>query len=83
VSWGGDRAGRGEQADAGAVARRGREALLRSVTLDLYTTDVEVYSRCKQGVVYNYQGQHCGRPHVAPHAQVTVADYRPAWWPVP
>jgi hypothetical protein len=33
-----------------------REALLAVVTIDLDTTDVEVYGRRKQGVAYNYQG---------------------------
>jgi hypothetical protein len=35
------------------------------VTIDLDTTDVEVYSRKKRGVAYNHQGQRVGRPHVA------------------
>jgi len=35
------------------------------VTIDLDTTDVEVYGRKKRGVAYNYQGQRVGRPHVA------------------
>jgi Transposase DDE domain group 1 len=52
-------------------ARR-REALLRSVTIDLDTTDVEVYGRKKRGVAYNYQGQRCGRPHVASWAELEV-----------
>jgi hypothetical protein len=34
-----------------------REALLAVATIDLDTTDVEVYGRRKQGVAYNYQGQ--------------------------
>ena len=33
-----------------------RERLLGSVTIDLDTTDVEVYGRKKRGVAYNYQG---------------------------
>ncbi|MGH4017788.1 MAG: transposase [Pseudonocardiaceae bacterium] len=49
-----------------------REALLRSVTIDLDTTDVEVYGRKKRGVAYNYQGQRCGRPHVASWAELQV-----------
>jgi Transposase DDE domain group 1 len=55
------------------VSRRRREALTRSVTIDLDTTDVEVYGRHKRGVAYNYQGQRCGRPHVATWAEVGVA----------
>ena len=50
-----------------------RKALLKTVTIDLDTTDVEVYGRRKQGVAYNYQGQRCGRPHVATWAEVDVA----------
>ncbi|MGH3990839.1 MAG: IS1380 family transposase [Pseudonocardiaceae bacterium] len=50
-----------------------REALLRSVTIDLDTTDVEVYGRKKRGVAYNYQGQRAGRPHVATWAELEVA----------
>ena len=34
-------------------------------TIDLDTTDVEVYGRKKERVDYNYQGQRAGRPHVA------------------
>ncbi|HZA18895.1 MAG TPA: hypothetical protein VE645_18780 [Pseudonocardiaceae bacterium] len=36
-------------------------ALCGQVTIDLDTTDVEVYSRQKRGVVFNHQGQRCGR----------------------
>ncbi len=50
-----------------------REALLASVTIDLDVTDVEVYGRKKRGVAYNYQGQRCGRPHVASWAELEVA----------
>jgi hypothetical protein len=50
-----------------------REALLAVVTIDLDTTEVEVYGRRKQGVAYNYQGQRCGRPHVATWAEADVA----------
>jgi hypothetical protein len=42
------------------------------VTLDLDTTDVEVYGRQKRGVAYNYQGQRVGRPHVATWAQTNT-----------
>lgn len=48
------------------------EALCRTVTIDLDTTDVEVYGRKKRGVAYNYQGQRCGRPHVASWAETTT-----------
>lgn len=40
-------------------------ALCAAATIDLDTTDVEVYGRKKERVDYNYQGQRAGRPHVA------------------
>jgi len=54
-----------------------RVALGAKVTLDLDSTDVEVYGSKKQGVAYNYQGQRCGRPHLATWAEAgltTAAD---------
>jgi hypothetical protein len=48
-------------------------ALCQTVTIDLDTTDVEVYGRKKRGVAYNYQGQRCGRPHVATWAETATA----------
>ncbi|MGH3944998.1 MAG: IS1380 family transposase [Pseudonocardiaceae bacterium] len=48
-------------------------ALCEEVTIDLDTTDVEVYGRKKRGVAFNYQGQRCGRPHVASWAQTATA----------
>jgi Transposase DDE domain group 1 len=48
-------------------------ALSDQVTIDLDTTDVEVYGRRKRGVAYNYQGQRCGRPHVATWAETATA----------
>src|SRR6185312_1611840 len=48
------------------------ESLLGAVTIDLDTTDVEVYGRKKRGVAYNYQGQRCGRPHVATWAETGI-----------
>lgn len=42
----------------------------RPVTIDMDTTDVEVYGRKKDGVAYNYQGQRVGRPHVACWAEI-------------
>lgn len=47
-------------------------ALCETVTIDLDTTDVEVYGRKKRGVAYNYLGQRCGRPHVATWAQTAT-----------
>ena len=46
--------------------------LTETVTIDLDTTDVEVYGRKKRGVAYNYQGQRCGRPHVATWAETAT-----------
>jgi hypothetical protein len=43
------------------------------VTIDLDTTDVEVYGSKKRGVAYNHQGQRVGRPHVATWAEAEVA----------
>jgi Transposase DDE domain group 1 len=43
------------------------------VTIDLDTTDVEVYGRKKRGVAYNHQGQRVGRPHVAIWAETEIA----------
>ena len=38
------------------------------VTIDLDTTDVEVYGRKKRGVAYNHQGQRVGRGRCWPRA---------------
>jgi hypothetical protein len=46
--------------------------LATDVTVDLDTTDVEVYGSQKRGVAYNYQGQRVGRPHVATWAQTNT-----------
>ena len=42
------------------------------VTIDLDTTDVEVYGRKKRGVACNHQGQRVGRPHVATWAETEI-----------
>ena len=47
------------------VAPARAAALCETVTIDLDTTDVEVYGRKKRGVAFNHQGQRVGRPHVA------------------
>jgi hypothetical protein len=47
-------------------------ALTASVTIDLDTTDVEVYGRRKRGVAFNHQGQRVGRPHVASWADTAT-----------
>jgi hypothetical protein len=46
-----------------------RVALTRTVTIDMDSTDVEVYGSRKQGVAYNYAGQRAGRPHLATWAE--------------
>ena len=55
-----------------AVAPPRAAALTESVTIDLDTTDVEVYGRHKRGVAYNHQGQRVGRPHVATWADTAT-----------
>jgi hypothetical protein len=47
-------------------------ALCQQVTIDLDTTDVEVYGRRKRGVAFNHRGQRCGRPHVATWAETAT-----------
>jgi hypothetical protein len=42
------------------------------VTIDLDTTDVEVYGRKKRGVACNHQGRRAGRPHVASWAETEI-----------
>jgi hypothetical protein len=42
------------------------------VTIELDTTDVEVYGSKKRGVAYNHQGQRAGRPHVAAWAEAEI-----------
>jgi hypothetical protein len=51
--------------------------LTRSVTIDMDSTDVEVYGPGKEQVAYNYAGQRAGRPHLASWAEAaltTAAD---------
>jgi DDE family transposase len=70
--------------NAGMIARawarlpaERRTVLTRSVTVDLDSTDVEVYGSRKQGVAYNYAGQRAGRVHLATWAEAgltTAAD---------
>ena len=49
----------------GLLPAQRRVQLSGRVTVDLDSTDVEVYGRKKQGVAYNYQGQRAGRPPLA------------------
>ena len=46
-----------------------RAKLQTSLTIDMDSTDVEVYGSRKQGVAYNYAGQRAGRPHLATWAE--------------
>ena len=46
-----------------------RASLDARATVDLDSTDVEVYGSAKQGVAYNYAGQRAGRPHLATWAE--------------
>ena len=80
---GGSRPPSGEAVESGLAAVTGRMlALLPAeraaalaggpVTIDLDTTDVEVYGRKKRGVAYNHQGQRVGRPHVAAWAETEI-----------
>ena len=55
------------------VAPARAAALCETVTIDLDTTDVEVYGRKKRGVAFNHQGQRVGRPHVACWADTALA----------
>jgi hypothetical protein len=55
-----------------AVAPQRAVLLSETVTIDLDTTDVEVYGRHKRGVAFNHQGQRVGRPHVATWAETAT-----------
>ena len=74
--WAAVETGLGDVAAAAlATLPRGAEraaALSESVTIDLDTTDVEVYGRHKRGVAFNHQGQRVGRPHVATWADTAT-----------
>jgi Transposase DDE domain group 1 len=73
VAGSGGRPGGGDRADAGRRAAERAAALAGGpVTIDLDTTDVEVYGRKKRGVAYNHQGQRVGRPHVAAWAETEI-----------
>lgn len=50
-----------------------RAVLATTVTVDLDSTDVEVYGSTKQGVAYNYAGQRCGRPHLGTWAEAGLS----------
>ncbi len=56
----------------GLLPVRRRARLEAKVTLDMDSTDVEVYGSRKQGVAYNYAGQRSGRPHLATWAEAGV-----------
>lgn len=50
-------------------ARLRSPLMLRPPTIDLDSTEVEVFGRAKSGVAYNYLGQRAGRPHLASWAE--------------
>src|SRR3954464_7318697 len=54
------------------VAPQRAAQLSETVTIDLDTTDVEVYGRHKRGVAFNHQGQRVGRPHVGTWAETST-----------
>jgi len=72
--WHGVETGMGDihTAMLAALPAQRAAALCDQVTIDLDTTDVEVYGRKKRGVAFNYQGQRCGRPHVATWAETAT-----------
>jgi hypothetical protein len=74
AQWAAVETGLGDVADAAlAVLPAERAAVLcADVTIDLDTTDVEVYGRRKRGVAFNHQGQRVGRPHVATWAETAT-----------
>jgi hypothetical protein len=57
----------------GMLPVEGRVALDAKATVDLDSTDVEVYGSKKQAVAYNYAGQRFGRPHLATWAEAGLA----------
>jgi hypothetical protein len=50
-----------------------RAKLATTLTIDMDSTDVEVYGSRKQGVAYNYAGQRAGRPHLATWAEAGLS----------
>jgi hypothetical protein len=52
----------------------GRRSVLQqsAPTIDMDTTDTEVYGRTKQGLSYNHTGQQVGRTHLATWAQAAT-----------
>ncbi len=50
-----------------------RTQLAGRVTVDMDSTDIEVYGCRKQGVAYNYAGQRCGRVHLATWAEAGLS----------
>ena len=74
AQWAAVETGLGDVAAAALAASPAQRAaaLCAQVTIDLDTTDVEVYGRHKRGVAYNHQGQRVGRPHVATWADTAT-----------
>jgi hypothetical protein len=76
VGGGGDRDRGDPRRDVRGAAPGAAAALCMQVTVDLDTTDVEVYGRGKRGLAYNHQDQRVGRPH--PHL-ADWAETRRCW----
>jgi hypothetical protein len=72
--WAAVETGLGDVAAAALAALPAERAaaVCQDVTIDLDTTDVEVYGRHKRGVAFNHQGQRVGRPHVATWADTAT-----------
>lgn len=56
----------------GLLPEARRAALLAAPTIDIDTTEVEVYGRDKQETAFNYAGQRAARPHVATWAEAGI-----------
>jgi hypothetical protein len=50
-----------------------RTRLCGRVTVDMDSTDIEVYGPRKQGVAYTYAGQRCSRVHLATWAEAGLS----------
>ena len=74
AQWAAVETGLGEVAAAAVAALPAERAaaLCADVTIDLDTTDVEVYGRYKRGVAYNHQGQRAARRPVATWADTAT-----------
>ncbi len=57
----------------GLLPQARKTKLQTTLTIDMDSTDVEVYGSRKQGVAYNYAGQRAGRPHLATWAEAGLS----------